>query len=274
MTNSVDSPGTEDLNLYLPEYLEGQLDPPVAARVKAWLEQSEQARIALADLRELMSMDPVATVNPPAALREAFYLELGRLQAAANQDTPRSKLHRMWQGLRARLSLRQLAYGLGVLLIGYWVGATQPLHRSMTEAAPSPQLARVSSEVHSLELQLMQTRLRAPAAEERMRAVRYGSEQLGDSPQLVNALSEVIANDPSTHVRLAAAQVLLNYISQAPLEQRYVELCLAQDDETVQLVMLGMLNEVSPEKAKEISAVLLKQGRLSPQRKQLIHQLI
>jgi hypothetical protein len=274
MNDSIHPSKAEDLSLYLPEYLHGQLDPAVAARVGAWLEHSGHAQAELDELRLWISLEPHAEVEPPAAIRAAFYTELSRVQHEASRNGEPSGLGLLWQRLRRHLTPGQLTYGFCVLVIGFLLGTAQLLIGPDKGASLNEQLTRLNSEVQSLRLQVLQSQLLSPAAEQRIRAVRIGGEQLGASPQMVKTLSDVVARDASTHVRLAAAQILLGYVAQPDFEQRYIDLCLQQDNEIVQLVMLGMLDEVDPQKARKISEVLLKRGQLSPQHKQLVERFI
>jgi hypothetical protein len=274
MNDSINPSKPEDLSLYLPEYQHGQLGPAKAALVGAWLERSGHARAELDELRLLMSLEPDVEAEPPVAIREAFYNELSRVQHEVSRAREPWRLDHLWQRLRLHLTPGQLSYGFCVLVIGFLLGSARLLVGPESEAPLKQQLTRLNGEVQSLRLQVLQSQLLAPAAEERIRAVRIGGEQLGASPQMVKTLSEVVATDASSHVRLAAAQILLGYIEQPDFEQRYVDLCLQQDDEIVQLVMLGMLDEVDPRKARKISEALLKRGQLSPQHKQLVERFI
>lgn len=256
-----------DLGQYLAEYLRGELEPALAQQVSAWLDGSAAARSELETMRALLTLDRSQDGPAPPALQAAFYRELGRIEAELT-GKPNAL-----QSLKRWLSARQpwaVAAAIAVLSfgLGSWLGPRSP------GSSVGPDLAGLQSEVQALRLAVMQAQLALPAPESRLQAVHYGGTHLAGSDALLNTLSQVIASDQSPHVRLSAAQILLNYLDQPRVEQRYVELCLQQDDPTVQLVMLGMLDEVDRERAKQIGQTLLNQGHLSPQNKQLVQKFI
>ncbi|MCB1636556.1 MAG: hypothetical protein KDI51_18355 [Xanthomonadales bacterium] len=261
-------PDEMDLRQYLPEYASGQLSPALAEQVQAWLAQSPQAQRELVSLRALLTLDRSLDGPAPVGLQQAFYTELGRMTATS---LPAAKPQRHWLSwLRPGLAWA-LAAGLALLSFGLGDWLAQ---RRTSNHANSAELAALQSEVQSLRLALMQAQLDSPETESRLRGVRYGAVNLRADGVLLERLSAVIAGDANDHVRLSAAQVLLDHAEQPRYAQHYVELCIAQDSATVQLVMLGMLGEVDPARARQLSRALMARGHLSPQHTQLVQRLI
>ena len=203
---------------------------------------------------------------------EAVWLELGSLDHAL--DVPSERLRSRFYGFLAEQQRRRETTGLRRRWVG-WMESIWP-HRSrpqMAWVAVALMLGIVvglagtglgtSSEIRALRTELAEISERVglsllthPAATERLRGVSLTDRTAGDE-RVVSALLDLVKNDPSVNVRLAAIEALALRIEQPGVKPRLLNTLPEQQSPLLQMTLLDVFLPADGEQVFLVAEPLL-----------------
>lgn len=202
----------------------------------------------------LGALDPQVEV-PSESLRSTFYSFLAEEQRrrAAPGWWRRTveTLASFWPqqiGVQAALVAAALAFGIGIGVLAGGAGAGSEVEALRGE------LASVSEAV-SLSL------LSHPAASERIRGVGLTARTAYDE-RIVDGLLDLVRNDPSANVRLAAIEALAARLDQPGVGMRLLRTLPEQSSPMLQMTLLDVLLPSGEEDVLEAAAPLLDSQQL------------
>jgi hypothetical protein len=155
----------------------------------------------------------------------------------------------------------QAAVAVACLLIGLLAGTNLPRRNK--------EIARLHEEIASTREMVALSLLQQQSATERLRGVDYTGRMHTMEPEVVSALTEAVAHDPSVNVRLAALDALSNIaLSKASgspgVLQSLTQSLPRQDSPMVQAALIDYLVEARDRKALGALRQLAAQPDVNP----------
>jgi HEAT repeat protein len=150
----------------------------------------------------------------------------------------------------------QAAVALACLLIGILAGTNLP-HRNQ-------EIAKLHEEIASTREMVALSLLQQQSATERLRGVDYTGRMKSMEPEVVSALTEAVAHDPSVNVRLAAIDALSKASGNPGVLQSLTQSLPGQDSPMVQAALIDYLVEARDRKAVGTLRQLATRPDLNP----------
>jgi hypothetical protein len=150
----------------------------------------------------------------------------------------------------------QAAIALGCLLIGLLIGTNLPRRNR--------EIAQLHEEIASTREMVALSLLQQQSATERLRGVDYTGHLQTMEPQVVSALTDAVAHDPSVNVRLAAIDALSKASGKPGVLQSLTQSLPGEDSPMVQAALVDYLVEAHDRKALGALRQLAAQPDLNP----------
>jgi hypothetical protein len=150
----------------------------------------------------------------------------------------------------------QAAAALACLLIGLLAGANLPRRNK--------EIAKLHEEIASTREMVALSLLQQQSATERLRGVDYTGRMQTMEPEVVSALIDAVAHDPSVNVRLAAIDALSKSSGSPGVLQSLTQSLPRQDSPMVQAALIDYLVEARDHKALGTLRQLAAQPDLNP----------
>ena len=150
----------------------------------------------------------------------------------------------------------QAAIALACLVIGLLAGTNLPRRNN--------EIAKLHEEIASTREMVALSLLQQQSATERLRGVDYTGRMHTMEPEVVSALTEAVAHDPSVNVRLAAIDALSKASGSPGVLQSLTQSLPRQDSPMVQAALIDYLVEARDRKALGALRQLAAQPDLNP----------
>jgi HEAT repeat protein len=258
----------------------------VSGEVERHLASCAACRVASAEMGQLWTaLGGLADSAPSALLRRDFegvlsgYREglAGRsdeadadrgARRAAERTSPARTLAFRRRSFERRML--QIGYGLAALLAGVALGVFfRPGDHSDKQ---SEEVAELRGELRSMRQDVALSMLHQSSASGRLEGVSVGALLSRQDPQVMRALLETLANDPSPNVRLAAVDALASRAGEPAVQQRLGEVLFKEPSPLVQIALADALLSADGERARSIVAPLAKQAGVRPEVKQYLEK--
>jgi hypothetical protein len=260
---------------------------PLTAEVQAHLADCAECRRAAAEMERVWNgLGGLAASAPTAVLRRDFDAVLASYREGmtspslrAYEDGRGGSLPIEGQGaarfarggaFRRQRTLRrrvyQLGYGIAAALAGILVGiAIRPdAHRQ--------EVAEMRSELRALRQEVTLSMLQQTSASARLEGVSAGAQLARQDPEVLRALLQTLATDPSPNVRLAAVDALAARAAEPGVQQRLGDALRKEASPLVQIALADALLSADGEGARRIVAPLATKAGVRPEVRQYVRQ--
>jgi hypothetical protein len=190
--------------------------------------------------------------EPSQALDERWRSTLATLVAADKPAVRTWSLANFWP----EKPLWQLAIALACLLTGVLAGANLPRRNN--------EIAKLRGEIARTREMVALSLLQQQSATERLRGVDYTGHLKTMEPDVVAALTQAVAHDPSVNVRLAAIDALSKSSSNRGVLQSFTQSLPGQDSPMVQAALIDYLVDARDRQAVGTLRQLAAQPDLNP----------
>ncbi len=240
----------EETTPLLMDRLQGQLSAADEQRLRAHLATCEACRDEVEAMTEtwsdLGSLDDEDV--PHERLRARFHAALAAHEARESSHWLQRLLERFWPQQPAL----QAALAAGLTLVGVLVGQQLP--------QPSdPEIAALRDEVRTVGLALLDHQ----SASERLLGVEW-ARRTGQSPEVVNALLELVQYDSNLSVRLAAVDALRTDLEQPGVVEGLAAALPRQESPLLQVALADALLAVGTDPGIEAVRSILGRDDLDP----------
>lgn len=166
-----------------------------------------------------------------------------------------------------RRRMYQLGYGLAALLAGVVVGVLfRPADNHREE------VAEMRGELRALHQEVALSMLQQTSASARLQGVSVGAQMARQDPQVLAALLETLATDPSPNVRLAAVDALAGRAGEPAMQLRLGEALRREESPLVQIALADALLSADGAHARQIVAPLATQTGVRKEVQQYVRQ--
>ncbi len=233
------------------DYLAGTLTEQGKKELETYIQQGLVSEEELERLGKMYTdMEAIPAPEPSEKMRTGFYeaLEQQKTAQADGNIWRRIISGFSWEN---SISVKQLAFGITILLVGVWVG-----YRLSPTEKYEDRLGTLSSEVREMREMMMLTMLEQPSAIERLKAVNISQEMDGATLKVTDALLQTLNQDENVNVRLAALDALLRYTHQPAVREGLVGAISHQESPLVQMAlaeaMVNLQEKTSVEQLQEL----------------------
>lgn len=262
----------ERYQILMTEYLNGDITPERETELKAYLEQHEDGKAELFELKVMHDqLGQIATPEPGEQMSVSFYSMLEEhKQIEKTKARFGSKLKAWWATLSYRRLAYNLAYGLVGILIGgigmYYLNAPQGNQKNAFDLKNNQELAGIKKQLKKLEetnKQVMLTLIEEKSASERLRAVNLTSNLSSVDTKVVDALLKTLNNDPNVNVRLTTVEALSQFTSHPKVRTGLIRSITKQDSPLVQIALVDIMIELQEKSSVNALKDLLKKEGLN-----------
>lgn len=263
---------TERYQILMTEYLNGDISPEQEAELKAYLEQNEEGKKELFDLKVLNDqLAQVQVPEPSAQMSASFYSMLEEhKQAESAKSSIGSSLKTWW----AKLNYRRLGYNLSYAVVGILVGAVgmyylnqpaQPIEKIANNQDKNA-LAVIQKKLNKMEedqKRLISSLLEEKSASERLRAVNLTSNISEVDTKITKALLKTLNTDPNVNVRLTTVEALAQFATRPEVRTGLIKSIAKQESPLVQIALIDVMIELQEKGSVKALKDLLKKQDLN-----------
>lgn len=262
----------EHYQILMTEYLNGDISPEREAELKAYLEQNEEGKRELFDLKVLNDqLTQVQVPEPSAQMSANFYSML-----AEHKQTEKAKhnVKASFKSWWAKLNYRRLAYNLSYSIVGILLGAmgmyylnqpSKPIESS-TNKQDKDALAVIQKKLNKMEedqKRLISSLLEEKSASERLRAVNLTSNISEVDSKITKALLKTLNTDPNVNVRLTTVETLAQFAARPEVRTGLIKSIAKQESPLVQIALIDVMVELQEKGSVKALKDLLKKQDLN-----------
>ena len=263
---------TERYQILMAEYLNGDISPEQEAELKAYLEQNEEGKKELFDLKVLNDqLAQVQVPEPSAQMSANFYSMLEEHKQAENAKHSIGASFKTWW---AKLNYRRLGYNLSYAVVGILVGAVgmyylnqpaQPIEKIANKQDKNA-LAVIQKKLNKMEedqKRLISSLLEEKSASERLRAVNLTSNISEVDTKITKALLKTLNTDPNVNVRLTTVEALAQFATRPEVRTGLIKSIAKQESPLVQIALIDVMIELQEKGSVKALKDLLKKQDLN-----------
>ncbi|HAS40467.1 MAG TPA: anti-sigma factor [Microscillaceae bacterium] len=264
----------ERYQILMTEYLSGEITPEHEAELKAYLEQNEEGKSELFELKILNDQLGHIEVPEPSEQMSANFYTMLEEHKQAEQNTLKlsTRLKSWWDSLNYRRLAYNLAYGLVGILIGglgmYWLQdtATKGDKNLVISKKNEEQWADVKKQLARLEAankEVMLTLIKEKSASERLRAVNLTSNLSDVDNRIIEALLTTLNTDSNVNVRLTTVEALSQFTKHPKVRTGLIKAIAKQDSPLVQIALVDIMIDLQEKRSVNALKELLKKQDLN-----------
>lgn len=232
---------------------QGELDGAEQSELRQHLENCDDCSSEMATLGGLWTrLADLPAPEPSQALDARWQSTLATLMAANKPVLRGWSLADLWP----RSPVWSAAVALACLLMGILVGANLPRRNN--------EIAKLREEIAGTREMVTLSLLQQQSATERLRGVDYSGSLKTMEPEVVAALTQAVAHDPSVNVRLAAIDALSKSSRSPEVLRSLTQSLPRQDSPMVQAALIDYLADARDRQAVGTLRQLAAQPDLNP----------
>jgi HEAT repeats len=225
-----------------------------AAEIKIIEQLIESGKIELAQLQDFSKLDSQLSKfdvgSPSTRLDVQFYSALADLSADEAEEKKQSEKHSFlpdrqagsfsldWSNLFPRLAL-----AASLLMAGFVGGYF------LKSPSQDKSVVQLTQQVGELKEMMMLSMLEKESATERLKAVSLTSDMSQVSKKVTAALFKTLNGDENVNVRLAALDVLMNYVKDSEVRAGLIKSISVQDSPLVQVALAELMVTLQEKKS-------------------------
>jgi anti-sigma factor RsiW len=256
----------EQTSQYLPDYLSGDLEEDAKLALQAHVARCGQCRTELAHAEAMwVRLGSLPEEQPPAALQARFYAMLSAYEQGLQHARPRMSLSEVVSSWLERWWPKQPAwqFALAVLCLGLGLLAGRRWQSSPPHSQDDFQVARLRSEVQTMQQMVALSLLQQPSPSERLRGVSWSNQMEQPDRQVLAALMQTLNYDANVNVRLAALEALHTYADRDTVRQALLASLPHQHSPLVQIRLINLLVELRTRQTNETLRRLLEDEQIN-----------
>ncbi|MEM1136704.1 MAG: HEAT repeat domain-containing protein [Bacteroidota bacterium] len=219
------------------EYLEGNLSEDEKQLVESKLAEDEAVFAEYDQLRIIYeSVEKSIEFEAPAEISKNFYQNLKNEIAQERQRGKTGQwLIYIKQTWNSSLPL-QIAASVALFLAGFFIDKQIRIEQLQTT-----EVQALKAELNTTQSLVMLSLLKQQSASDRIMAVNYSYDMKQIDTRIIDALSETLATDKNTNVRMAACEALIHYKNKPKVQEVLLQTLAQQKDPEIQLMIIDAL---------------------------------
>ena len=243
------------------DYLSGEIKAAEKKALEDHLAGCGTCRLQLERMETVWrGLDHLPEKEPSPALRSRFY---AMLESEKRGEREKVSLFRRIESLLASLWPRrpalQLAYALGFLIVGLFVG-----HRTQVGEHRNGEMAALRQEISDMRQIVSLSLMNQSYSGERLRGIQYTTQVNHPTESLLETLLNTLNSDPNVNVRLAAVDALFVFSDRPGIRDALVASLLQQTSPLVQISLIDLLVEIRERRSLESMRELIQNEKVDP----------
>jgi hypothetical protein len=220
----------ENVKIYIPEYVDGKLEPAKREAIKIHLEKCIGCKKLYNELHSFINFtDALPEIEAPDGMKEEF-LELAEIDETHGQQ---KILLPLWIKVAAIMLV-----AFSTFSAGYFTGFKKD----------SEQL---QAELNLLRQEVIRAKLQELSGPQKIQAVYNAQEVVNPGDKLIDALVYTMNSDKNVNVRLAAINALTERINDQTVKDALIKSLTIQDNPLLQISLIQVLAETGDQNATE-----------------------
>lgn len=224
----------------------------------------EQGKIDISQLKSLDQLNQKLvldrTLNPSEAMTDKFYSRLSEMKRNHNNS-----LSIWWKNLWGHNPIWQLAYTIGLLVVGFYGGSFL-----VGSSADDQAIKELSSEVSQMKEMMMLNMLEKESISDRLKAVNLTNELPNAGDKVIKALLKTINEDQNVNVRLAAIEALYPYAEKPEVRMGLINAIGNQKSPLMQVALAEMMVALQEKRSvDELKEIINKEDTPEEVREQI-----
>ncbi len=221
----------ENVNIYLPEYIDGKLDATKAKAIQNHLDSCQACTSLHKEMQSFLSFaDSMPEIETPTDMKDEF-MEMADLYA---KPEIRTIFIPAWLKVAAVLLFAMLTYAGGYLT-----------------PKGNNNIAHLESELIKLKQDVIRAELQDVSGPQKIQAA-YSAQQISNpGDQLINALVQTMNTDKNVNVRLAAINALSGQLDNQQVKDAMIRSLTIQENPLLQISLIQVLTESGIKEAKD-----------------------
>ncbi len=246
-------------------YMNDQLMPAERAAMERHLATCEDCSAELeASMQMWNLMEEIPVPEPSGNMQMRFNVMLDTYKdAVAERKLTSLGLIEKLKQLFTLQPAFTMAYSIILIVAGVSVGLLLNRPAQGIVAGTTPQIDKLSAQVHDLKETVTLALLQNPSASERMRGVSFTSEIKGENKNIISALFVTLNNDDNPNVRLVTLEALTHYVNDPAVREGLIQSIEEQDSPLVQSALADVMLKLQEKRSVQPFKNLLKQKDLN-----------
>lgn len=246
-----------ELEALVPDFLTGSLPAASMQEIESHLRECAACRSELQDLCELWAqLGVMPMVKPSTALRAGFYR---MLKDASAQEPVGHSVSRRWRLPDVRNTMLQIAAGI-LLVAGGWLAGLGSAGHHLQERSNLQLASTESSQGQQIDLSLLEK----PNISKRMLGVVLIAKAPVRNASFAEVLLDLLYEDPSVQVRLAAVDALYPYSDVPWIREELEKALFVQNSPLTQMALVDLLKDQKDEGTQKALSSFVQDQRVSP----------
>ncbi len=236
----------EDVEILLVDYLDNSLEDKTRDEVDNHLSACERCLDTFNESQKIVRIISVSEPHKPdESLRGNFYHMLQKEIRKANDHGIEKQDHR--HGGSFNRKIFPVAAGVALLVAGTFLGMLISTMRN--EALSTAKIDMLQSQVDEIKRTAMYSMLKEESSSFRLQGVSYAEELGPRDDKVIGVLLNILNNDKSTNVRLAAAFSLSKFTDSRVVCDSLVASLPVQTEPILQITLINILVEIKEKSA-------------------------
>lgn len=248
------------------DYLSDNISDEKKNEFEAFLEKNATYKEEFEVSKKLWEIDTLEEASPSETMDMNFY---SMLKAEEDKMNSVSFLEKAQQFLANRF-VKQFAYTIAILLVGFFIGTSINTKPDVNEA----KVEMAQKETENVRSQLVLTLLDQPSANKRLQAVSEVSKLNKVTKTIINALFSTLNNDENVNVRLSAIEALKKYTDIPEVREGLVKSIINQNSPLVQMELADLMVILQEKKAVKSFEKLIQEEDINSSAKEKLKESI
>lgn len=256
---------SEAFKILIVDYLSGNLTVEKQLEFEQLLKENQKLKQGFEAFKRFWNVSEEIP-EPSTNMDMNFYAML------KEEDEKENKMSflELTQNLFSRRFVKQFAYTLAILIVGFFVG-----NQLNSGNNPSEEIVKeAKAETENVRSQLVLTLIEQPSASKRLQAVNEVSKLNDVTETVLRALFSTLNNDENVNVRLSAIEALKKYTHIPLVREGLVKSIANQTSPLVQMELADLMVILQEKKAVKSFKKLIKEKDINSSAKEKMEESI
>ncbi|MBR9853638.1 MAG: hypothetical protein GYB37_03530 [Algicola sp.] len=248
----------------IPDYLDGKLNPSEKNRFEQYLEQSEDFKKEVEEMKTFLQVMDQSVLVPSDRLKSRFEQVLEQEKAEQGKVVQLgSKASSTWAG-----NVLKIAASIALLVAAFQMGSL------FQQRKVNEDIAQLQNETNQMKQTAMLSLMENQSASKRIQGVNFIEEFEQPDEAIIQALSNRLLYDENDNVRMTAFEALVKFTSSETVKNTFIEVLEKEKNPSIQVSIIQALVQIQEKKAAEPMKKLLEKDDTQPFIKEQIRAVL
>lgn len=223
----------------IPDYLDGKLNPSDKSRFEQYLNQSEDLKKEVEEMKAFLQVLDHNVPVPSDRLKSKFEQFLEQEKAEQGKVVQlENKAPSTWTG-----NVLKIAASITLLVAAFQMGSL------FQQRKVNKDIAQLQNETNQMKQTTMLSLMENQSASKRIQGVNYIEEFDQPDEAIIQALANRLLYDENDNVRMTAFEALVKFSSSETVKSTFIEVLEKEKNPSIQVAVIQALVEIQEKKA-------------------------